>query len=43
MMWQTIMKTKYRFYRKLKSITVDDKSGYEIEYKKVPNGTWWIN
>ena len=32
-----------RFYRKFKSIAFDDKRGYEIEYGRVPNGTWWIN
>ena len=32
-----------RFYRKFMSITIKDKSGYSLEYDKVPNGTWWIN
>jgi len=32
-----------RFYQKFKSIALGDKRGYEIEYERVPNGTWWIN
>lgn len=32
-----------RFHRKFKSVIYEDKSGYDIEYEKIPDGTWWVS